>query len=86
MPDTIETYRFLVVCIDHIPWGLFSIRVFEHHVLGPGVLHPALARLYVHWAELPALDWVPDAFLESTLLFLVVDREPILDEIDAGTN
>ena len=86
MPDTIEPRCFLVVRIDHIPWSFFSIRVFEHQVLGLGVFYPTLARLYVHRAELPALDWVPYAILEATLLFFVVDREPILDEIDAGAN
>src|SRR5262249_11494555 len=52
-------------------------------VLGARVLDPVLARLQVHWAELPSLDGVVHALDETLLLLLVVHREPVLEEVDA---
>jgi hypothetical protein len=60
--------------------------VGEHHVLGLGILDPMLPRFNIHGAELPAFNRISNALLETTLLLLVIDREPILNEIDAGAN
>src|SRR5258708_11139551 len=45
-----------------------------------------LARLNVHGAELPALNGVVHAFDKAQFLFFVVDRKPVLDQIDARTH
>ena len=58
--------------------------MFQHQVLGLGVLDPVLARLQVHRAQLPALDRVVGALDEAALLFLIADGEPVLDQNDAG--
>jgi hypothetical protein len=63
--------------------ALTTVGVGEHLVLGAGILDPVLARFDVHRAQLPALARIADAVLEATLLFLVVDREPVFDEVDA---
>src|ERR1700730_18014450 len=83
MPDAIKPGSFLVIGIDNVPGGFLAVSVLEHHVLGPRIIYPTLARFHVHRAELPTLGGVSDAFLETQLLLLVVNREPILDEIDA---
>src|SRR5215207_8333281 len=86
MPDAVEPRSLLIIGVDDVPRGLLAIGVREHLVLGPGILDPTLARFHVHRAELPALDRISDALLEAALLLLIVNREPILDEIDAGAN
>src|SRR5262249_5337212 len=42
-----------------------------------------LARLHIHWAELPSLDRVAHPLGEARLLLLVIHRKPVLDEVDA---
>src|SRR6516165_1073117 len=86
MPDAVEPRLFLVVGVDNVPWCLLAVSMCEHHVLGSGIVHPTFARFHVHRAKLPALDRISDTLLETALLLLVVDREPILDEIDARAN
>src|SRR4029453_11986938 len=80
--DAVEPGPALVVGLHHPPGGLLGVGVVEHVVLGPRVLHPQLARLEVHGAELPAPGRVGDAALEPVLLLGVGDREPVLDEDD----
>src|SRR5260221_763873 len=83
MPDTIESGPFLVIGVNDGPGGFLAVGVRKHHVLGSGILHPTLARFHVHRAELPAFRGIFDALLETPLLLLVVDRKPILYEIDS---
>ncbi len=82
--DAVEAGTALVVGFHHEPGAVLGVRVGEHVVLGAGVLYPARAGLQVHGAELPALDGGVDPLLEALLLLLVTDREPVLDEGDAG--
>ncbi|MCY1251691.1 hypothetical protein D9M72_654830 [compost metagenome] len=55
----------------------------EHGLLGLGVVLPAPLRLQVHRAELPLLERIVDAAEEAQALFVVRDREPVLDDLDA---
>ena len=50
----------------------------HHVVLGAGVILPAVDRLQVHRAELPAAHRIIAAGLEPTQLFVLGDREPVL--------
>ena len=80
--DAVQPRAPLVVGVDDVPRRLLDVGVAEHLVLGARVLDPALARLEVHRAELPAAHRVGDARLEAALLLLVADREPVLHEDD----
>ena len=84
--DAVQPRAALVVGVDDVPGRLLDVRVAEHLVLGAGVLDPALARLEVHRAELPAAHRIGDARLEAALLLLVADGEPVLDEDDPGAH
>src|SRR4051812_14674108 len=83
MPDAVEPGSLLVIGIYDVPRTLLAVGVLEHHVLGPRIVHPTLARFNVHGAEFPALDWILNAFLKTPFLLFVIHREPIFDEIDA---
>jgi len=56
--------------------GLSLVSVWAN-ILSPGVIHPVPSRLNVHGAELPALDGIAHALLESLFLLLIVHREPM---------
>jgi hypothetical protein len=86
MPDAVKPGTFLVIGIDNMPGSLFKVGMLEHQILGPRIVHPTLARLNIHWAKFPTLDWILDTLLETPLLLLVVHRKPILDEIDARSH
>src|SRR5216684_1183081 len=42
--------------------------------------------LQVHWTELPALAGIVNPPQEPPLLLLIADREPVLDQDDAGAD
>src|SRR3954452_9151944 len=81
--DAVEPGAALVVGLDRVPGRLEGVRVQEHLVLGARVVDPALARLQVHRAELPAPQRVLRALLEAPLLLGVADRDPVLAQLDA---
>ena len=83
MADAVQAGAALVVGVHHPPGGLLDVGVFEHVVLGAGVVDPAPAGLQVHRAQFPAFGRVDDAALEAALLLLVADREPVFDQHDA---
>src|SRR5918997_4730135 len=84
--DAVQARPLLVVGLDGAPGRLGRVGVGEHRILGLRVLDPQLARLDVHWAELPALGRVRRALLEAPLLFLVAHREPVLQQDDPRAN
>src|SRR5260370_38247540 len=86
MRDAIESCAFLTVGIDYVPGALLRVGVSEHFVLSTRVVHPVASRLNVHSAEIPALDGIAHALLESFLLLLIVHGEPVFDQNDAGTD
>src|SRR3974390_34811 len=86
MRDTVQARSLLVVGIHNVPRRLLKVCMGKHLILGSRVIHPTPARLNIHRAEFPTLDRVAHAFLESSLLLLVIHGEPILDQNDSGTN
>ncbi|MNT80831.1 hypothetical protein D3C72_2203530 [compost metagenome] len=62
------------------------MRALEHDFLGLGVVLPAALRFQVHRAQLPLLERIVDAAEEAQALFVVRDREPVLDHPDAGAH
>src|SRR5919112_4571712 len=84
--DHVEPGALLDVGLDHPPGGLGDVGGGEHGVLGAGEVDPAVARLEVHGAELPALGRVLEPRLEPLLLLGVAHREPVLDHLDAAAD
>ena len=56
------------------------MRLGKHDVFRFGVLHPAIARLDVHRTHFPAPLFVINAFLETLLLLIIVDGEPVFQQ------
>ncbi len=83
---TFSRAALFVIGVHDVPGHLLDVGVGEHFVLGLGVIDPAAAGFDVHGAELPALGDVLKASLKAAFLFLVADREPILDEVDSGAH
>ena len=83
MGDAVEARAPLVVGLHRPPGRLLDVRMAEHLVLGLRVLDPLGHGLQVHRAQLPPPCGVPRPLLEAALLFLVADREPVLDQDDA---
>ncbi|MNY56921.1 hypothetical protein D3C86_1930520 [compost metagenome] len=55
----------------------------EHDFLGLGVRLPAAPGFQVHGAEFPLLERVVNAAEKAQVLFLIGNREPVLDQLDA---
>src|SRR5580698_10759467 len=62
------------------------MRALQHGLLGARVVLPAAPRLKVHGTEFPLLEWIMDPAQEPHVLLLIADREPVLDEADAGAH
>ena len=75
-----------MVGIGHVPGCLFDACVCKHLVLGSRVGGPALARLRIHGAQLPAFRRIGESPLKSPPFLIVANREPVLDQNDSGPN
>src|SRR5579859_3602055 len=73
----------LVIGFDLIPARLLDVAVLEHGVFGFGILHPSLTGAQVHRAEFPQFRRITRPLLKTPLLFLIADRQPIFDQVDA---
>ncbi len=83
MRDQIEAGALFVVAPQDMPGGIVPVGGVQHLVPGPRVIVPALAGGEIHGGEFPLSHGVLDARLETPLLFLVVDFQPVFDEQDA---
>ena len=69
-----------VVSFNREPGGLRDICSGEHDVLGFGIFHPAVSRLNIHGAQLPPPFFAVNPGLETLLLLIVIDREPVFEQ------
>ena len=83
MGDAVEAGVPLLVRLDDVPRRDVGVGVDEHLVLGAREVDEPAPRLDVHAAQLPAARRVVQSRLEASLLLLVADREPVLEEHDA---
>ena len=86
MRDAVQPRLLLVDGLDHMPRRFGDVGTLQHRFLGLGVLLPAAARFQIHRAELPLLQRIVDPHREAQMLLFVGDREPVLDQDDAGTH
>lgn len=80
MINAVQARAALVGAFGQIPWRFGNIGALKHLFLGLGILLPAHTRLQIHRATLPVLYRVMDAHEKAHLLFLIGDREPILNQ------
>src|ERR1700751_2107280 len=59
---------------------MLGVRSLEHFVTGPGVFIPAAERLQIHGTKLPLAKGVLNTSLETALLLLHSNLEPVFDE------
>src|ERR1035438_3690618 len=82
--NAVQPGALLVVRIHHVPGDLLQVGVSEHFVRGPRMRNPTCAGFKIHRAQFPALGRILQPLLEATLLLLVADGEPVLNQDDAG--
>src|ERR1041385_2849742 len=80
MRQNVEARAPFVVGAHDVPGSVVRIRCLEHLVARARVLKPSFTRWKVHVAKLPLPDRIFDTRFEATLLFLVADLEPVLEE------
>ena len=73
MTETVQSGPALVVGLHGEPGSFRNLGFREHDVFRFGILHPAIARLNIHRAELPAPFLIVDPLLEASLLFFIVN-------------
>src|SRR6266545_624584 len=83
MGDAVEARAALIIALHGPPASLLDVGVTEHLVLGLGVLDPFGHRFEVHGAQFPSPRRVARPLLEASLLFLVADRKPVLQQRNA---
>src|SRR6476469_7149246 len=81
--DAVEPCAFLIDGLHDPPARLGYVRALDHYFLGFRVVLPTSPRLEVHRTELPLLQGIVNAPQESQMLFLVGDREPVLEQADS---
>ena len=81
--DAVETCPPCIIGLDDVPGGYGRIGGLEHLISGSRVVVPASMRFQVHRAQLPDLPAVGNAVLEATVLLLLADFQPVLDQDDA---
>ena len=84
MRDGVQARRPLVVGADDVPGRDAGVGLLQHHVARAGVVVPALRARHVHRTQLPLPDRILDAGLEPSLLLVVADLQPQLDQDDAA--
>src|SRR5262245_19769877 len=84
MRNAIEPCSLLVVGPDDVPGCDLGISGLEHGVASERILVPLGARRQVHLTQLPLPQRIVDAGVETPLLFLVTDLEPVLDQDQPG--
>src|SRR5262245_9565004 len=84
MRDAIEPCSLLVVGPDDVPRRDLGISGLEHGVASARILVPPGARWQVHVTQLPLPQRIIDADVETPLLFLITDLEPVLDQDQPG--
>src|SRR5260370_14801675 len=84
--DEVEMRGPLVVGLDDVPGRFLDVAAREHAVFRLGVVDPSGAGLQIHGAQLPALAGVVDPPEEPSLLLVIADRKPVLDQDDPGAH
>jgi hypothetical protein len=82
----IEPCALLVVGLDDRPRRISRVGVEEHGFLGFGVIAPLVQRLTVDGRQLPLLQRLLLAAVEAAKLLVLRDREPVLEQQDAGAH
>src|SRR5215472_12299950 len=80
MGNAIETGLLLIIRTNNVPGSKLGICGCQHAVSRAGIFVPAAKRLHIHWAELPLAQRILDPCLETPLLFLLPNLQPILNE------
>ena len=83
MVDRVDSGPPFVVALHDVPRCGVHVGVHEHVVLGAGVVLPPRDRLQVHRRQFPPAHGVFQPGLETCLLLLVADAEPVLAQHDA---
>lgn len=78
--DNIEPGTMFIVGVDDGPWCCLGVGAFEHFVLYPGEIVPALLDLEVDFAEFPLFQWIGLADLEAFGLYIFADAKVELDQ------
>src|SRR5215470_6421099 len=84
MVDAVQSSLLLADTLDNPPACLWDMGALKHFLFCFGIFLPESPRLEIHGAELPLLEWIVNSHQEAQVLLLIGDREPILDEGDAG--
>src|ERR1700751_512863 len=80
MGNAAEPRSLLVVRTHDVPWGMFAVRRVQHAIASAGIFVPAPERFQIHCAELPLPQWILDPRFKSSLLLLLSDFQPILNQ------
>src|SRR5690349_24685915 len=80
----IEPRALLAIGAHDSPWRVGRVGVREHRLLGLRVLIPFVQRREIDGAELPLLERMHLAFLETPYLLLAAHRKPELHDVDAA--
>src|SRR5215510_6644320 len=78
--DAVESGSPLVVRSHDIPRHVLAIRLVQHLVTCARVVIPASVRLEIHRTQFPLSQRVVDACRETSLLLVLADLQPDLDQ------
>jgi hypothetical protein len=84
--NAVQACFFLVDCLHHPPRCFRNVGALDHGFFGAGVIFPAPAAFQVHRAELPLLERIVDTAQKAGVLFIVRDRKPVLDQLNAAAH
>src|SRR5471032_152220 len=83
MSNAVKPGFFLINALDYPPRRFRDMRTLQHNFLRLSVILPALTAFQIHRAQLPLFKGIMDSRQKTRLLFLIGNRKPIFNNLNA---